>query len=221
MMQHRLHNGSLTVVLCHHQNHFLFRSDGYIIELFWILAAGAFAVQHSAASGAGRTGRIHYLVGTAFIGHNHDEFIFPIELGGIAGGLLLAVIQICQGFSSSHTFDRDGNDNAVPGDTDVKLLPHVFDELLGLFGICHRHDDSLFSGFDSKKIQHAFGGGAVPQHGYGLGQVQCSGDFTYSLHCAGIDNRNEVIHTGFTSHSSMISSSPYCSRAISGSVRRL
>ena len=85
MMQHRLHNGSFAVVLCYHQNHFLFRSDGYIIELFWILAAGAFAVQHSAASGAGRAGRIHYLVGTAFIGHNHDEFIFPIELGGIAG----------------------------------------------------------------------------------------------------------------------------------------
>ena len=58
-------------------------------------------------------------------------------------------------------------------------------------------------------------------HAEALRQVKGRGDLTHSVHGTGIDNRNEVIHTGFTSHSSMISSSPYCSRAISGTVRRL
>ncbi len=220
MMQHRLHNGSLTVVLCHHQNHFLFGGDGHIVELF-ILAAGAFPVQHRAAGGACRAGGVHHLVGAALIGHDDDQLIAIAQFGGVAGGLLLAVIQICQGFSSSHAFDGDSHDDAVSRDADIHLPAHFLNEFAGFFGVRHRHDDTLFGGLDAEKIQHALYGGAVPQQGDGLGQVKGRGDLTHTVHGAGIDNRDQVIHAAFTSHSSMISSSPYCSRAISGSVRRL
>ncbi|CDB43417.1 unknown [Firmicutes bacterium CAG:240] len=128
-----------------------------------ILLAGTLAVQSRAAARTGGARRVHDHIGAALVGDRDYKLVSEAERRRLLH-VFVVLIKICQGLSTSNTFYRHGNDDAVTRNAQMQPAPLVGDELLCFIAVGNGQDDALFVRLDAEKIHHALHGRAAPVH---------------------------------------------------------
>ena len=206
-MQYRAHDLRLLLRLGHDEKYFLLLGNGDVVELLHLLGAGALTVEHRAAPGACRPGRVHHQFGLALAGDDNDQLVREIQLRRIFTRAGFATSQKFHGFPSSYTFHGHGNDYAVSGHAQVQPLPLAADECSGPLLRGRRQHHPLLVGLNAQKIQHALYGRAPAEERHIQGQAQLLCQFLQPGQRLRRNNRDHIIHAG-SSHSSIISQSP-------------
>ena len=121
-------------------------------------------MEHRAPGGPRGPGGVHDRVRVALIQDHHDQLVveFHFRDGAVRRGI---VSQICQGASSSYTFDGDRQHDAIPRDVDFQLPFRAFHDLPGAVPHGHGADHRFFRGLQTVQTQLFPAGGALAQQG--------------------------------------------------------
>ena len=163
------------------------------------------SVKDRAASGPGCACRVHHGVRAALVCNGDDQLIGAAQVRCVFRAS--PAVQICHRISSSYTFDRHGDDDAVPRHADVQPPLLRGDQRCRLFRVGDRQHNAAFIRFNAEQVEHALHGRPAPMERDGQRQAEPLAQVREDLEPLRRDDGDHIIHAA-SSQSSTMSKSP-------------